>query len=115
MFFSTKNQAKEKSSRLNQLLFQKEIYPRTFFANSIILAGFLVKVLIALAETRALKRNPVRGSTKVLTNKLGKNRRLVFRLEWLTLLPTEGFLPVKAHTLAITFIYKIAEKLGNYI
>src|SRR5579872_4255254 len=40
---------------------------------------------------------PSESEISVTLRRLGKNRRLVLRLEWLTLWPTRGFLPVNSH------------------
>src|SRR5207302_817037 len=53
-------------------------------------------VLNACAETRSFTERPSVSDIKVTFNRLGRNRRLVLRLEWLTLCPTCAPLPVSS-------------------
>src|SRR5207237_2243737 len=56
----------------------------------------LSTVLKACAETRSFTERPSASDINVTFRRLGRNRRLVLRLEWLTLWPTSGPLPVNA-------------------
>src|SRR5450759_56301 len=50
----------------------------------------------ALADTRTRKLRPSKSEISVTLRRFGRNRRLVLWLEWLTLWPTRGFLPVRS-------------------
>src|SRR5450830_1132418 len=50
----------------------------------------------ALADTRTRKPRPSESEISVTLRRFGRNRRLVLWLEWLTLWPTRGFLPVRS-------------------
>src|SRR5476649_2350017 len=54
-------------------------------------------LLSALVEMRARTRRPSASEISVTFCKFGMNRRLVLMLEWLTLWPESGFLPVRSH------------------
>src|SRR5215510_12314599 len=54
-------------------------------------------VFSAFAETRSLTERPSASDMTVTWRRLGRNRRLVLRLEWLTLCPTCAVLPVSSH------------------
>src|SRR5215207_7232954 len=54
-------------------------------------------VLSALADTRSLTERPSASEIIVTLHRLGRNRRLVLRFEWLTLWPVCAALPVKSH------------------
>ena len=56
----------------------------------------MVDGLKALAETRNLTERPSASEISVTLRRLGRNRRLVLMLEWLTLWPTWGPLPVNS-------------------
>src|ERR1700693_2841513 len=53
-------------------------------------------VLSALADTRARTLRPSASEISVTLRRFGMNRRLVLTLEWLTLWPLSGFLPVSS-------------------
>src|SRR5262249_19479508 len=53
--------------------------------------------LSALADTRSLTERLSASEMKVTLHRLGRNRRLVLRFEWLTLWPVCAALPVKSH------------------
>src|SRR6266581_1502221 len=54
-------------------------------------------VLRAFADTRSLTERPSESDITVTLSRLGRNRRLVLRFEWLTLCPTCAPLPVSSH------------------
>src|SRR5215813_605114 len=54
-------------------------------------------VLRAFAETRSFTERPSTSEITVTLSRLGRNRRLVLRFEWLTLCPTCAALPVSSH------------------
>src|SRR6266702_6620549 len=54
-------------------------------------------VLKACADTRSRTERPSASEINVTLRRLGRNRRLVLRLEWLTLCPTCAPLPVRSH------------------
>src|SRR5262249_21688919 len=54
-------------------------------------------VLRALAETRKRTDRPSASESIVTLSRLGRNRRLVLRLEWLTRCPIWRVLPVSSH------------------
>ena len=53
--------------------------------------------LSAWAEMRNLTERPSASEIRVTLSRLGRKRRLVLMLEWLTLWPTCAVLPVKSH------------------
>src|SRR5262249_25839502 len=53
-------------------------------------------LLIALVETRSRTFRPTTSEMKVTLQRLGRNRRLVLMLEWLTLWPVRGALAVSS-------------------
>src|SRR5262249_15231110 len=54
-------------------------------------------VLSAFADTRSLTERPSASEIMVTLSRLGRKRRLVLMLEWLTLCPTCAPLPVSSH------------------
>src|SRR5215510_3544161 len=54
-------------------------------------------VLRAFADTRSFTERPSASDITVTLSRLGRNRRLVLRFEWLTLCPTCAALPVSSH------------------
>src|SRR5262245_2617312 len=54
-------------------------------------------VLRAFADTRSFTERPSASDITVTLSRLGRNRRLVLRFEWLTLCPTCAPLPVSSH------------------
>src|ERR1051326_5203019 len=58
-------------------------------------------VLSAFAETRSRTERPSASEMSVTLHRLGRNRRLVLRFEWLTLWPTRAPLPVNSQRRAI--------------
>src|SRR5262245_53864724 len=69
-------------------------------------------VLSAFAEMRILTERPSASEIRVTLSRLGRNRRLVLMLEWLTLCPTCAVLPVKSHRHDICVTSKLVDCLG---
>src|SRR4029450_136450 len=69
-------------------------------------------VFKALADTRSRILRPNVSEISVTLLRFGRNRRLVFILEWLTLWPTSGFLPVSSQRRDIALSSKTRAPAG---
>src|SRR4029453_2447223 len=72
----------------------------------------LSTVFKALADTRSRILRPNVSEISVTLRRFGRNRRLVFILEWLTLWPTSGFLPVSSQRRDIALSSKTRAPAG---